>query len=176
GGHVRRDGLLKVATLMITSESDAEEMLAGKRQISPGYTITALDRSVTEFQGQRVDGAQRGIVGNHYAFLFLGRQGPEVAIRLDGDDRAMPGVPVITVNTRRSPPMKITIGGKEYEVADDLGASVTTLQARVDSLEAAANSNQTRTDAAEVATLRAERDHQKSRADQAETQKTELKA
>lgn len=175
-GHVRRDGSYLVGALLVTDQRSVEDVLAGKSQLSPGYRIASFDTSIREFLGQRVDGAQRGIVGNHLAHLFLGRQGPEVAIRLDGDDRAMPSVPVITINTRRSPPMKISIGGKEYEVADDLGSAVTTLLARVDSLEAAANTQSTRTDAAELATVRAQRDQEKVRADAAESKKTELLA
>lgn len=176
--NIRRDGDLMLGTILVTDEESVEGILAGKLQISPGYRLRSLDRSVREFQSQRVDGAQRGIVGNHFAHLLLGRQGSEVAIRLDGDDRAAPSIPVITINTPpgRGHAMKIMIGGVEYEVDDKVGSAYLHQQQRLDALEQEASKNKTRTDAAEVARIEGERDTERARADAAEGDKQKLQA
>ena len=75
--HVRRgsgaESDLLLADLMITDPVLVEEILAGKREISCGYTYT-----LCEEDGKLI---QREIRGNHVAVVDTGRAGPRVSIR-----------------------------------------------------------------------------------------------
>ena len=75
--HVRRgsgaESDLLLADLMITDPVLTEEILAGKREISCGYTYT-----LCEEDGKLI---QREIRGNHVAVVDTGRAGPRVSIR-----------------------------------------------------------------------------------------------
>ena len=71
-GAPPEDDLL-LADLMITDPALIEEILAGKREISCGYTY-----SLAEENGRYV---QRDIRGNHIAVVTAGRAGSRVAIR-----------------------------------------------------------------------------------------------
>lgn len=71
-GTAPEDDLL-LADLMITDPALIEEILAGKREISCGYTY-----SLAEENGRYV---QRDIRGNHIAVVTAGRAGARVAIR-----------------------------------------------------------------------------------------------
>lgn len=55
------------------------------RELSAGYTCR-IDETAGEFNGERYDGIQRGIVYNHVALgpRDWGRAGPEVALHIDG--------------------------------------------------------------------------------------------
>ena len=63
---------LLIADLIITSPSLAEEILAGKREISCGYNYVLCEEN-----GQYI---QREIRGNHVAVVDAGRAGPRVSI------------------------------------------------------------------------------------------------
>ena len=75
--HVRRgtgdESDLLLADLMITDPVLIDEILAGKREISCGYTY-----SLCEEDGRFI---QREIRGNHVAVVDSGRAGPRVSIR-----------------------------------------------------------------------------------------------
>lgn len=80
------DGAHVVSSLLLTDDSIIADVEAGKRQLSPGYRVR-FDPTPGVFRGQRYDGVQREIRGNHIAVVDRGRQGPEVSLRMDSADR-----------------------------------------------------------------------------------------
>lgn len=88
GYDVRRDGRFVEATLTIQDRAAITLLEKGeRREVSAGYDCH-LDATPGEFEGQRYDAVQRGIVYNHVAIgpANWGRAGGDVAIRLDGAD------------------------------------------------------------------------------------------
>ena len=83
--NVRRapapDDDLLLADLIVTDPDLIAEILAGKREISCGYTYT-----LAEENGRYI---QREIRGNHVAVVDAGRAGPRVSIK---DERRTPGM------------------------------------------------------------------------------------
>lgn len=84
----RREGNLLVANILVTDATMVEDIIAGKRQLSPGYRVHA-DLTPGSFHGHRFDLSQRKIRGNHEAVLVAGRQGQEVALRMDSGDAVL---------------------------------------------------------------------------------------
>ncbi len=114
GNTLRREGDLIVAPLLITDARAIEEIQSGKRQLSPGYLVE-YDATPGEGPHGRYDGVQRRIRGNHVAHLHLGRQGSEVALRMDSGDAVAVGL------TPKGQPMKVKIrldDGSEHEVPE----------------------------------------------------------
>ena len=92
-GTAPEDDLL-LADLMITDPALIEEILAGKREISCGYTY-----SLAEENGRYV---QRDIRGNHIAVVTAGRAGSRVAIR----DADLSKSPIWVTDPMLQPPAK----------------------------------------------------------------------
>lgn len=82
------DGPMLRANVVIDDKVAMEDAKAGKRQVSPGYRVD-LDETPGVWMGQRYDAIQRNIRGNHVAIVPLGRQGPEVALRMDSTDAVL---------------------------------------------------------------------------------------
>jgi 8-oxo-dGTP pyrophosphatase MutT (NUDIX family) len=82
GEDVRFDGGTLYGNLKVFSQSLADLIEAGKRELSCGYRCKYEAASGT-FDGKRYDYIQRQIRGNHIALVESGRMGPEVAV-LDG--------------------------------------------------------------------------------------------
>jgi len=74
---------------VILYRSDAISKVKKKmlKELSPGY-VCKIDNTPGEWNGQRYDRVQRGIRYNHIALLpsGAGRQGAEVALRMDSGD------------------------------------------------------------------------------------------
>lgn len=87
-GTPRVDGVLVLARLLLDDTSAMEDVRGGKRQISPGYRVV-LDETPGEWNGLHYDAVQRRIRGNHIAIVPMGRQGPEVALRMDSTDAVL---------------------------------------------------------------------------------------
>ena len=98
-GTAPEDDLL-LADLMITDPALIEEILAGKREISCGYTY-----SLAEENGRYV---QRDIRGNHIAVVTAGRAGARVAIR----DADLSKSPIWVTDPMLQPPMNRAQGAK----------------------------------------------------------------
>lgn len=126
-GLPRSDNGRVVAPLMITDNAALAEVEAGKRQLSPGYNVR-LDRTPgTTPDGQRYDAVQRNIRANHVALVQRGRQGSEVALRMDG----------AAVEIQTEPDMKtIKIDGKEFKVDDAVADAFTKLSAKSEKKDA----------------------------------------
>ena len=82
----RAEGSDLVSNVLLTDDSILADVESGKRQISPGYRVR-FDPRPGVFRGQRYDGVQRDIRGNHIAVVNRGRQGPTVSLRMDSGDR-----------------------------------------------------------------------------------------
>ncbi len=142
GENLRQDGDKVLAPLLITDGALIEKILAGKQELSCGYTCD-LDETPGEWQGQRYDCIQRSIRGNHVAVVDRGRAGPDVRVKLDTGDAASirrthdddeGGEPP----NRESTHMKIRIDGVEYEVTDQVAQAIEKLgKAHADALSAA---------------------------------------
>jgi hypothetical protein len=88
GDDVRQDGNLVRASIVIQDQAVQEMILAGKRrEISPGY-MCRLDPTAGRYDGIEYDAVQRDIVVNSVGLgpSNWGRQGSEVALRLDSFD------------------------------------------------------------------------------------------
>lgn len=79
GEAVFFDGDYLRGNVKLFSEKLADQIESGKRELSCGYRCT-YDMTPGTFQGQRYDGVQRNIRGNHLALVKEGRMGPAVAV------------------------------------------------------------------------------------------------
>ncbi|MET0793402.1 MAG: DUF2213 domain-containing protein [Polyangiaceae bacterium] len=82
---VRKDGSLVAANLTIQDGPTIARVDSGELcEISLGYSVD-YEPTPGEYNGQRYDGVQRNIRGNHVALLpkGAGRAGPDCALRLD---------------------------------------------------------------------------------------------
>lgn len=123
GEIVKRDGDKLTSTILVTDIDAIKAVRAGKRQLSPGYTVQLDPTPGVAPDGSRYDAVQRVIRGNHVALVDRGRQGPAVSLRMDSGDAL-----ATTLASKRSPmepdenedrgdaKAKITIDDTEYEV------------------------------------------------------------
>lgn len=168
----RRDGDWAAGRLVIT---DQEAIAKAERKnadgspacgISLGYRIDYDPTPGVTPNGDRYDGVQRNIRGNHVALVDHGRAGPGATVRLDSADAVM----VAAESTGgREPPHKesprmatktIRVDGVDYDTTEQLAQVISAQQAksaaRIDELDA------------EVKRLKADIDKVTARADQAE--------
>lgn len=83
----RRDGNLAIARVVVTDADAIARIESGElRAVSCGYTCEYDPTPGMTPDGERYDGVQREIIGNHLALVPAGRAGPEAHIRLDADD------------------------------------------------------------------------------------------
>jgi hypothetical protein len=126
GDSVKQDGDFVAASVLITDPQAIADLERGdKAEVSGGYTCD-LDPTPGEWKGQKYDCVQRNIIGNHVAMVARGRAGPEVRIRMDGDDamdstlNAAPqeDPPGSGRNTGGTSMVKHRIDGVEYDVSE----------------------------------------------------------
>jgi hypothetical protein len=104
-GHVgeridHTDGEKVSAPMLITDKRMAEKLIARElSETSCGYECE-LDFKPGSYKGQRYDCVQRKIRYNHVAIVAQGRQGPDVAIRVDSKESTVEKI--------------VRIDGKEY--------------------------------------------------------------
>lgn len=128
--------------LMLTDRQVIEDVMSGKkRELSCGYSAT-LEPTAGVYEGEPFDVIQRNISYNHVAVVERGRAGPDVRMRLDAA-QAIDGKDV----------MKLKLGNVELEVSEAAGIEI---QKRLDS------------QAAEIVSLRADKEKAEGRADTAE--------
>lgn len=70
---------MMIAPLKIWSDSMADLIRRGKKELSLGYRCL-YEKKTGVYDGQRYDAVQRSIRGNHVALVDQGRMGPEVAV------------------------------------------------------------------------------------------------
>lgn len=116
GENIRVTDGVMTANLKIFSDSLAQDIKKGKKELSCGYRCV-YDFTPGVWNGQAYDAVQRQIRGNHLALVDEGRMGPQVAI-LDQ--------------------MTFTVDAKEHMTAmdEELKAMLAAIVARLDKLEA----------------------------------------
>lgn len=87
GTDVRRDGDFIRATITITDAKTIIAILAGKKELSCGYTAELVD-AAGEQDGKNFHAVQTNIRGNHLAIVDVGRAGPDCALISRGDGAA----------------------------------------------------------------------------------------
>lgn len=121
-GSVRAVGQQLDGTVLVTDAVTVSATAAGKRQLSPGYTVVLDPTPGVTPDGQHYDAVQRRIRGNHVALVQDGRQGPTVALRMDsGAAMARSLAPEVTMddtdkNDAKSKAIKAMIGDAEFEL------------------------------------------------------------
>ena len=92
-GAARKDADFIVAPIVVNDAATIDRIQKGElRELSCGYEVDYDPTPGTTPAGERYDGVQRNIRGNHLALLPVGkaRGGRDCLIRLDGDE-APPG-------------------------------------------------------------------------------------
>jgi hypothetical protein len=138
----RRDGDLAVSRVVVMDAGAIAAVESGELPaVSCGYTCDYDPTPGVTPQGERYDGVQRNIVGNHLALVPVGRAGPEARIRLDAADAVMVDATTPTREPREDCAMavKIRLDGIDYEAGEQLAQAITVSQekakARADELE-----------------------------------------
>lgn len=147
---VRQDGDFVVGTLMVTDAALVRSLESGrKREVSCGYSCD-LDHTPGVWKGERYDAIQRNIRGNHVAVVTKGRAGPEVRVRLDGQDAVM-----LTNDEEDIVTVKYRIDGVEYEVSESAAQALAKAEKShadaLASVQTSAEKEKARADAAEDA-------------------------
>lgn len=121
GSEVVRDGEFVRVPMVIMDAQAIADIESGVREISMGYDCELVMEAGTTKDGRAYDAYQRGHRMNHAAIVEVGRAGPQCRI---GDQSRTPK------QQKDTPAMKtVTHDGKSYEVADDVAAVITKLQA-----------------------------------------------
>ncbi len=84
GSDVRRDGVFVRASIVITDASTILAIQRGKCQLSCGYTSEVIAETGVA-NGDKFDGVQTKIRGNHVAIVTKGRAGPDCSLIARGD-------------------------------------------------------------------------------------------
>lgn len=115
---IKKGKLLFQKTLAnIFGKDTIEDIKNGKVEVSLGYDLQ-LDMTPGEFEGQRFDAIQRNIKINHLAIVNKARGGKEVKLRLDSGDA------IEIDDPNKGNTMKVKIGDKEFDLADDVAGAV----------------------------------------------------
>lgn len=125
GDRAEREGdFLRIPVTILDAETISRAK-AGIREVSCGY-LCELEESPGTFDGEPYDVIQRNIRYNHLALVDQGRAGPDARLRMDSAD-------AIQEHERKNM-KKITIDGKEFEVADEVAAAFDSMTAKVTEL------------------------------------------
>lgn len=136
-GHIsqpRADGDRIVATVVISEASAISGIESRKlKELSCGYHVELDDTPGRTDAGEAYDRSTTRMVMNHVALLPPGggRQGPDVALRLDAaDDQIEPSCTSPTATQLKTVPMKILIrlDGKTHEVEQGSDEHLTLLK------------------------------------------------
>lgn len=124
-GGVHAAGRQVDGTVLVTDASTVAAAAGGKRQLSPGYTVVLDPTPGVTPEGEHYDAIQRRIRGNHVALVQDGRQGPNVALRMDsGAAMARSLAPEVTTmddeddkQDGKGKAIKAMIGDSEFEIS-----------------------------------------------------------
>ncbi len=166
GGEVARADAFVRAPFVVHDEAAIAEVESGRqRELSCGYDCR-LDAGAGVYNGEAYDCRQRDIRYNHVAILSRGRAGPEVSIRLDGDDAVCLDSNALPAR-KETPMIKIRIDGVDFEVSETCAQAFTVHSTRKDAELAAA--------VAAVAAHKADADKALARADAADAELVKAK-
>ncbi len=163
---------------LIVNQKDAiEDVLAGKRALSMGYTAD-IEETPGTYLGVQYDAIQRNIKYNHCAIVDKGRAGDAVKMRVDSNGWSFPhGKLAFSTeiqneksSNRGESMKKIKIDGVDYDAEAPVIAAYTQMKEKADGLEE--NVNSMKKDHLKV---EAERDSFKEKSDTLETENKKLK-
>jgi hypothetical protein len=178
GGTTASDGIHVANDLLITDGATIDEIIAGKRALSMGYTCDIEDAEGV-WAGVEYNAIQRNIKYNHLAIVDKARAGDAAVIHLDSADA------IQIENTNKQNPYggksmkKINLDGIEYEGEDRLVEMFAATKKRADEAEAQLTKKEAEwkaDTAAKISAMEADRDTHKERADAAEAKVKELEA
>jgi hypothetical protein len=117
--------------IVVTHRDAISAIEAGKVQLSNGYNVD-LDFTQGEYKGKKYDALQKNIVNNHIALVWKGRAGEKAKLRLDSEDAILNNNAAEHVSrldnendsNKENQKMKLKIGEKEFDVADEVGNAV----------------------------------------------------
>jgi len=125
-----KDGIDYVkGKLTIKDEKTIQKALAGKVELSPGYTQTLI-KEKGEFQGKQYDFKQTDIKINHVALVDKGRCDGNCKITADKNS-----IISHSKKTNKGMSMKVTIDGVEHEITDCVGKHIGSLNSKITSLD-----------------------------------------
>jgi hypothetical protein len=92
------------------------------KEVSAGYRVEFDATPGIAPTGDRYDGIQRNINGNHIAVVRRGRAGPDVKLHLDRFDAANPSL----ISTTEDTPMtaQVNFDGVSFEVSDAIATAI----------------------------------------------------
>lgn len=128
-------------TVTLTDEKTINDALNGKQELSCGYECELEIESGT-FDGEEYDVRQRNIRYNHLALVDRGRAGSQVRLRLDSKDAVEienenPNAVITTDGNKQGGPMvKLDIGGKEFEVVQEVADTLKATEGKLSALTA----------------------------------------
>ncbi len=146
GEDVRQDGPHVAATLYVQDADVVRKVEARERdQVSVGYDVTYVPGPGVSPEGEAFDGLQTKIRPNHVALVPKGRAGASVGLRLDAADNQI----------QERDPVKIKIGGREYEAGTpECQAAIDAQATRLDAAEKAEKASRLVALRAQVAPLK----------------------
>lgn len=124
-----RDGEKVRASILVTDAEAIEDLRSGKAELSSGYLCDVIIEAGVSPSGERYDARQVAVVGNHVALVRAGRAGRECRVRLDSAkaDVVLSDSTQIGNADHPSDPkdmIKITIGGVQYEVSEQVAQAL----------------------------------------------------
>lgn len=119
---IRREGRELKGTTIIKDKSAVDRALAGKVQLSNGYTFDLDLTPGTNENGEAYDGIQRNIRGNHIALVDSARCGSACRIS-DADPEHNKEIPMTTETLRR-----LIVDSIPIDVTDAVAAVIEKLQ------------------------------------------------
>jgi len=166
GSNVRADPLYLAVDMTIMDAGLVNEVLAGKRAISCGYSCDTVEESGV-WCGIPYTHVQKNIRMNHVAIVDTGRAGDEARINLDSKDNIW-----IRIKEEATMEKKIVkLDGADFEVEEKVADAIVAVIARADSAEAQVTSL-----TAEKTAIEAERDAGKEKLDSVNKELESLKA
>lgn len=160
--NVRRDGAFIVGDVVVQHGDALDAIVSGERvELSCGYRCR-LDTTPGVHEGEAYDAVQRDITYNHVALCPPngGRAGPEVGLRLDGEDDNQRWAVARLEEGGEQMAIRIRLDGREMDEGS---------KEHLDALERGHKAEVERLDAARRAEVKAEADGRA--ADKAEAQK-----
>lgn len=125
GDEIARDGTFVRVPMVVMDQAAIDDVEAGKRELSMGYSCQLDWTAGTTPEGEAYDAIQTNIRGNHLAIVAAGRAGPQCRI---GDSWA-----AITTEQKDAPMSlkTVTVDGIPVEVTDQGATVITTLLGRI---------------------------------------------
>lgn len=131
-GHPYKEEPFLATEVVITREDAIQTVQNGKQELSCGYNCE-LEWTPGVYNDESYDCIQRKIRYNHLAIVDRGRAGPQVRLKLDkGDAEEVNDADEVENLKPQGGKMKVKIGDKEFEVADECGKAMMDEMAKKD--------------------------------------------